>query len=114
MRQILQLTSDAQQLMTFDLDDGSSVSLSLYFSPMQLGWFIREISYNDFVLDGVRICNSPNFLHQYRNQIPFGIACISMGDREPSLQQDFSSTNSKLYVLTEADLQTVEDFFTGE
>jgi hypothetical protein len=100
MKQIQQVTSDYKQRRTVILDDGTTFILRTEYKPLQQGWFITELIYKDFTLRGVRIVNSPNLLHQFHNQIPFGIACYTKGDREPMLQQDFSSGASKLYVLT--------------
>lgn len=100
---IEQITSDALQTQNLVLQNGSSVNLTIKFVPMQYGWFIPTLTYNTFTLNGLRIVNSPNMLHQYLNQIPFGLACYSTANREPSQQQDFSSGASKLYLLNEAE-----------
>lgn len=113
MYSIQQITTDPRQKMTLVLPDGSSIQLMLYFVPMQYGWFIPELIYNGFTLKGLRITNSPNMLHQFRNQIPFGLACFSDADREPSQQQDFISGASKLYILTQAEVQEYTEFLSG-
>lgn len=100
------ISAQPLQRQTLVLPDGTSLVLEIYFRPQQLGWFINDLTYGDFVLHGVRITNSPNILNQWRNRIPFGLGCFSAANREPSLQQDFSSGTSKLYILTEA--ETVE------
>lgn len=84
--------------------------MTLYFISLQLGWFITELVYGEFVLTGLRITNSPNMLYQFRNQIPFGLACISSQNREPSQQQDFSSNASKLYILTAAEVAAYTEY----
>lgn len=114
MNQILQITNDARQRQTLFIEDGTSFSLEIYFIPMQLGWFITELIYKDVTIRNIRITNSPNMLHQFRNQLPFGIACFSKDDREPSLVNDFVSQASKLYILTTADVAAYTRFLTGE
>jgi hypothetical protein len=99
MFQIQQITSDPSQTFTLILTDGSSVKFTLYFSPIQYGWF-ASLTYGTFVLNGFRICNNPNMLNQFKNQIPFGLACFSTANREPSQAQDFSSGSSNLYILS--------------
>lgn len=101
---IQQITSDPLQKQTLILPDGTSLSLTLYFMPMQYAWVITELVYGDFLLQGVRISNSPNILYQFQNQIPFGLACYSTQNREPTQQQDFSSGASKLYILDAAEV----------
>ncbi len=110
MNLIQRVTSNPLQTQTLILDDGSAVVLTIYFRPMQFGWFINQITHGDFVLSGMRIVNSPNLLNQFRNQIPFGLACFSTNNREPQLQQDFSSSASKLYILTAAEVDEYAEY----
>ncbi len=107
---IQQVTADPLQKQTLLLPTGASLTLSLYFRPMQFGWFVNSLVYQDFTLEGLRITNSPNMLNQFRNQIPFGFACFSTNNREPTQQQDFSSGASKLYILTEAEVEEYAEF----
>lgn len=113
MFQVQNITQDAFQKQTMILPDGSSLVLTIYFRPLQQGWFLENITHNDFSLNGLRITNSPNMLHQFKNQINFGLACFSMNDREPSLPQDFSSGASVLYVLTEDEVNAYTEFLSG-
>lgn len=113
MFQINQITDDSLQNQNLVLPDGTVISLTIYFVPMQYGWFITELTYGTFTLNGLRICNSPNMLHQFKNQIPFGLACFSTASREPSLQQDFSSGASQLFVLTAAEVAQYSEFLSG-
>ncbi len=107
---IQQVTSNPLQAQNLTLPNGSSLSLVLYFRPIQQGWFINNLTYGSFIINGMRITNSPNMLNQYRNQIPFGLACFSAFNREPSQQQDFSSGASKLYILTQAEVTAYAEF----
>lgn len=107
---IQQVTSNPLQEQTIVLPDGSQLSMTLYFRPMQYGWFINRLVYGDFLIYGVRITNSPNILNQFRNQIPFGLGCFSTANREPSQQSDFSTGASKLYILTKAECQEYAEY----
>lgn len=104
MYEIKQITDEPRQKRTMFLPDGSPIGMTIYFVSMQQGWFITELTYGDFTLNGLRISNQPNMLFQWRNLLPFGLACFSKADREPSLPQDFSSGASKLYILTQAEV----------
>lgn len=114
MFQVQNLTNDSRQKQTLVLPDGSQIGLSLYFVPMQLGWFIPTLTYKTFVLNGLRITNSPNMLYQFRNKVPFGLACISAQNREPTLQDDFLSGASKLYVLNAAEVEYYTEYLSGQ
>jgi len=107
---IQRVTSNPYQKQTLVLDDGSTVTLTLYFRPMQQGWFITRLEWGSFVLTELRITNSPNMLRQWRNKLPFGLGCFSTENREPSLQEDFSTQASKLYILTEAECAEYNEF----
>jgi len=104
---------DPQQKQTIILPDNSRIQLQVEFKPQQYGWFIVSLVYNTFTLTGLRITNSPNFLRQFQHQIPFGMACFSKDGREPTHQEDFSSAQSQLFILTAAEVQQYEDFLNG-
>lgn len=107
------LTDDPNQRHAFALPDGSQITMELSYSALQYGWFIRRLEYEDFVVRGLRISNSPNFLHQFRNLIPFGLTCQTNGGREPTQLQDFSSGAAKLYILTEEEVEQFAEFLRG-
>ncbi len=115
MYQIQNITSDSKQKRSLVLPDGTQIQLSIYFVPLQTGWFIKNITYKNFSLSGIRICNSPDLLYQYKNEIPFGLACFSVfSDREPTQLQDFSSGASKLFILTDAEVEQYSEILSGQ
>jgi hypothetical protein len=113
MNLIQQITSDPFQQQTLILPDGSSFLLQMYWAPQQYSWAITQLVYKSFTLNGLRISNSPNMLNQFQNQLPFGLACFSTNNREPSQQQDFSSGASQLYVLTAAEVAQYQAFLVS-
>jgi hypothetical protein len=104
MYNIPNITDDYLQIKSLVLPSGSKIVMSLYYMPIQTGWFITNLTYGTFQLNGLRITNSPNMLHQFKNKIPFGLACFSSTTREPNLLQDFLSGSSSLYILTPAEV----------
>lgn len=110
---IQQITSDSLQAQRVVLADGTFFDITINFKPMQLGWYIQEITYGDFTLHGMRICISPNMFYQFKNQLPFGIACLSVDSREPTLQDDFSSGNVNLYLLSKAEVNQFSEYLSG-
>jgi len=114
MYQIQQITSDSFQKQKLILADGSVVGFTIQFKPMQLGWFVTELTYGNFILRGMRITNNPNLLYQWRNVLPFGLACFSTDDREPSQSQDFSSLASIMYILSAAEVAHYSDVLSGK
>jgi len=113
MNIIQQVTSDPLQTRSVRIPNNNLFTFTMYFMPMQQSWFITNLTYLTFVLNGLRISNSPNILHQWRNILPFGLACFSTNDREPQLVDDFSNGLSNLYLLSQADCQAYEEFLTS-
>lgn len=111
--QIISTTDDSARSQTVSLPDGSFFTFTMYYVPLQLGWFIKDLVYGAFTLNGLRITNNPNMLHQFVNQIPFGLGCISISDREPTLQQDFASGSSTLYLLSAEETDQYRDILNG-
>lgn len=114
MFQVQQVTTDPYQKQTLLLSGGGQVVIVMRFIPMQYSWVFESLTYNNFLIENLRIVNSPNMLHQFRNQIPFGMACFSTDNREPSQQQDFSSRASILYILSEAEVIQFGEFLSGQ
>lgn len=112
MRIIEQITIDPLQQQTLRLPDGTSIDLTLYFRPMQQGWFINSLVYGDFILSGIRLTNNPNILMQWKNKLPFGLGCFSKSIREPSLQEDFASGYSTLYILSEEEVEGYSEYLS--
>jgi hypothetical protein len=106
------ITDDANQVQTVVLPDGSTMSLALVYSPMQYGWFM-DITYGSFILQGFRVHTSPNMLHQYKNQIPFGLACFTTDGYEPTQQQDFDQGYAVLDILTSDEVAQYEALLSG-
>ncbi len=113
MYQIQNLTSDPIQQQSLVLPDNTIIQISIYFCLLQIGWFISNLQYGTFQLQGMRITNSPNMLIQYQNQIPFGLACFSAQDLEPMQIQSFSSGSSNLYILDAAEVAYYQSFLEG-
>lgn len=113
MISIQNLTSYPLQTQTLVLADGTTFALTIYYIPMQYGWFITNLTYGDFVLRGLRITNSPNMLYQWQNVIPFGLACFTATNREPTQQEDFSSGASKLYILSQTECEEYAAYING-
>lgn len=111
---IQQINSQPRQKLTLILSDGSSFDLTIEYKPLQVGWFITEISYQGFIINGMRITTNPNILYQYKNQIPFGLACFTDGNQEPMLSEDFSSGRSKLYILSAEEVDELTELYRGQ
>lgn len=114
MYKVEQITAAAYQTQSLVLPDGSAIKITMAYIPLQFGWVIRELVYGTLTINNIRICTLPNILYQYINQLPFGLACFTVGNREPTQQEDFLSGNSNLYILTEDEVLAYKEFLTNE
>ncbi len=111
---IQQVTNDANQKQVLILPNGNALTMQMYFVPLQFGWFIKSLVYGTFTLSNLRVTVSPNMLRQFKNQIPFGLACYANGVvREPSQQLDFSSKAFSLFILNQAEVFAYEEILSG-
>ena len=115
MQQIQGITSQPNQQMTIKLPGGTSLILSMLYRTSQSGWFFTGLNWNNgqWVENGRRVVSHLNMLRQYINQIPFGLACFTTNNREPTQQQDFASGASGLYLLSASEVQEVETLIQG-
>lgn len=107
------ITSEPKQKQTLVFPDGTNMTLTMEYRSQQQGWFITSLIYGAFEIHGIRLCTSPNLLRQYKNQIPFGVACQVAGSFEPSLLDDFSQGRASLYILTTAEVAQYEAYLSG-
>ncbi len=109
---INELTDDFKQKHTITLPNGKQTELTLEFKPQQIGWFMT-LTYEDFTVTGYRVTTNPNFIRQFKNLVPFGLACFVEENQEPMFQEDFSSGRAKLYILTEDEVGELEGIIGG-
>lgn len=110
MQQIQGITAQPNQQMTVTLPDGSPLVITMLYRESQTGWYFTALNWNSgqWIENGRRVVTHPNMLRQYENQIPFGLACYTVNNREPTQLQDFLSGASGLFLLTAAEVQEVE------
>ncbi len=100
-------TDQAKQQTTLVLADGSRAVLVLEYRPNQIGWF-ASLTYGEFRLNGQRLVSSPNYLRQWREQIPFGLSVLGVNNADPLRQTDLSDGTVTLYLLDQPDVEAVE------
>lgn len=111
MQQIQGITNQPNQNMTVNLPGGTILVITMLYRDSQLGWFFTGINWNNgqWIENGRRIVTHPNMLRQYKSILPFGMACFTVNNREPTQLQDFASGASNLFILS---AQEVLDFET--
>lgn len=107
MQQLNNLSDDANQLVTYVLDDGSTVQMTFVFRPAIGRWTV-DVSHSEVTLYGVNVCLSPNMLRQWKNIIPFGIAILSNNGLDPFQITDFIDGTVTVNMLSADEVQQVE------
>lgn len=106
------LTNFADQLTNLQLADGSVASMELIFQGATERW-IMNITYGTFIANGIGVCCYPNLLRQWREILPFGLACTSNNQTDPFNINDFASGRVLMYILTQADITAIETTVFG-
>jgi hypothetical protein len=108
MRYINKITDAAQQQIYLTGNPGQRISLYMRYLPSQQFW-LMDVEYNDFTVKGILVVTSPNLLRAFKNIIPFGIACTTVNGLDPYYSDDFALQRSSLYLLTEAEVEQMEE-----
>jgi len=107
------ITNDPMQQFVLDGIPGIQISVLLRFLPRIQIWNM-DITSGSFTAQGIPLVASPNLLRQWRNIIPFGMACANIYKLDPYQLNDFVSGNSTLYLLDSTDVQNVENGIYGD
>lgn len=110
--QITNLTNFADQITQLQLVDGSIVTMELIYQGATERW-IMNISYGDFEDDGIGVCCYPNLLRQWKEILPFGIACVTADQTDPFDINDFATGRAIIYLLDSADIIQIENTVFG-
>ena len=114
MIKVTLIGSENNQVMRFVLNENrKKIDVILRYKEQVQGWFI-SFTYENFSINNHRIVTGGNFLHQFRNILPFGMLCEVEGEQEPMLVEDFSSNRASLYVLTGAEVQAYSEVVSGQ
>jgi hypothetical protein len=101
------ITADPNQELPVTLDDGSTAVINLVYRPTIQRW-IMDVTYNNMIVDGINLCVYPNVLRQWKNLLPFGIACVAADGIDPISIDDFANGRASLYILNADDVVTFE------
>lgn len=105
---ITNLKNVARQKFKVQITDGNLAEFNFYYLPSQRGWFF-DLSYGDFKTTGLQLVNSCNVLSAYKNLINFGLACSVNDGSEPYFVDDFATNRVALYLLTEKEVNAIEE-----
>jgi hypothetical protein len=115
LNQITILSNNADQQVFIPLTDGSLLQLEFIYRPRIQRWEIT-VTHPDLpggVASGMILCVSPNIMRPWKNLLSFGIAVLSTDGYDPVDINDFSNNRISVYVLTEDEVQMVENQIIG-
>lgn len=110
MIRITKLTNASKQKVLVIGEDGEQVLIELTYSSTQEAWNMN-LTHDDFTANGIQLTVSPNILHNFKNILPFAIACDSLDGFEPKYIDDFSDGRIKLFMLSGDEKDTLEEVF---
>jgi hypothetical protein len=114
MKKISIIGSENNQVMKFIIpENGRYINVLLLFKEQQQGWFL-SFDYQDFSVKNLRVVTSGNFLHQFKNLIPFGLSCEVDANQEPMLSDDFKSGRARLFLLSADEVIAFSEVLSGQ
>ena len=111
MQIVTGINDNPSQVFSLSIPDGTTATFTLSYRPNQKGWYY-DMSWDgknpSFQLNGCRLTVFPNILRQFKNQLTFGIACLTTDGYEPMNLEDFNTKYANLYILTQAEVENIE------
>ena len=112
MNSIDNLSSAANQTTLVVLDDGTTVTLTLTYRAATQRWTL-DVLRGTFQAFGINVSAHPNLLREWRNVVPFGLACSTTDGGDPVYLEDFSNGRATLLILTQDDVAAIEATYLG-
>ena len=112
MRIINSITSQANQRFAFISDTQEQIIFVLKFDPLQQKWFM-DITAGNWELYNCAVTCHPNILGKYSNEIDFGVQVYTENNIDPFRIDDFESGFATFGVLSEDEVNQIEDWFNG-
>ena len=107
---ITNIKSSSRQTFKVRIPDGDIATFNIYYLPSQRGWYF-DVEYGTFKSTGLHLVNSANVLSAYRNILRWGLSCQTEDGSEPFFVDDLSTGRVKLYLLTDEELDLLEELY---
>lgn len=112
MQQIDNLSDEAMQTTKVVLPDGTELQIDLRYDPALQRWQFSVLR-ESFNATGMNLCIHPNILRDWRNVVPFGLACASTDGVDPLYVDDFANGRVSLFVLSAEEVIEIENTIIG-
>ena len=113
MQRITTIGKDAYQEVSYILEDGKKVTLTLRFLATQRRWLLDVVDEDGFEVHGLYICCHPNLLDKWHNIIKYGISVSTSDMIDPYKQEDFDSGYAFLAMLSDAEKESITRYLNG-
>lgn len=115
MYRIMDLNGQPKQQIKVIVANNRVLKIDFTYSENQKCWFF-DFDYNNgkFISKGHKLSNCPNIIRQYKNTLPFGIACYVIDGLEPWFLNDFVTGRVQFYILEKAEVQSLEQNLYGK
>jgi hypothetical protein len=101
-------TQDYKQQYTVKLDTGKTFIFKIEYSDQNLGWYF-DIEYGDIKIYNIRLCTDNNILRKWKNQLSFGISCVSDDYTDPFFLTDLETGRIMLYLLSSDEVNSIDE-----
>lgn len=107
MKLIEGITNEPHQIHHLVIGDGSIVDLTLKYLPAIQRWSFG-INHTNLTFHTRILGNHINILRQWKNILPFGLACTSYDSIDPFDINDFSNNRVEMHLLSSDEIDDVE------
>jgi hypothetical protein len=112
MKLITRVTENGRQKFILADEDGEPITLVIYYAPTQQNW-LCNITWKEFVANGISLVRSPNVLRAFKNILSFGLMVDTTDGFDPFYITDFKLGRANLYLLNRFDLSQIEEKIYG-
>ena len=113
MQIITSITDEPKQSFVLRLENNESATMKLYYYESQNSWFF-DVQYKDYQNNGNKVVLTFNALRHLKKILPFGIGFLSISSADPFSLDAFSSGNFLMTLLSEEDVQQIEEVIYNE
>jgi len=105
MNKLQNLTAETRQNKSYEFD-GKTINVILYYSEVNIGWYIT-IKEGKFELLNARLTCNKNFLNDFRRKLKWGLKVTSRDGIDPYNVTDFVTDRIELFFMNKDEVDYV-------
>ncbi len=99
MIEITEITDDYKQSFFLESENKERFKLELFYTIAQESWYFN-FTYKDITINSQKLITDFDILKQYKNIIPFSLACINENAIDPAFLDSFIDGTTQLFILS--------------